>query len=877
MNSARHQQLMSILADAMECDTGERVDLLRRSCAGDESLREDVERLLRSSKSALSFMEEPLIGPAASSWSAQEGELIGGSIGPYRVTDEIGRGGMGAVYLATRNDDEYQRQVAIKLIKRGMDTDLIVRRFRNERQILANLNHQNIARLFDGGTTEDGRPYLVMEYVEGRSIHHYANDHKLSITDRLNLFLSVCNAVDYAHSNQVIHRDLKPGNILVTNEGIPKLLDFGIAKLVYANESTDTTLTVLRGMTPEYASPEQLRGESLTAASDIYSLGVLLYELLTGQRPYNLSQASPYEIAQRVCEIEPAKPSTIVTRTNDHSRNHGGKSQRLTTQDLSHTREGEPEQLRRRLSGDLDVIILRALRKEPEARYASVAQFAEDIRRHLDGLPILARKGARAYRAVKFFKRNRASLVTIALVAVLFLALGISLTLFTTRARARRSIAVMPFVNINQDPATEYLSDGLTDSLINRLSRFPTLVVPAHSSVFRYKGKSANAQAIGRELGVESVLTGRVNQDADRLMIEVTMLDTKSNEAIWTQQYQGQSFQLQAIQQEVITDLVWRLGLATPAEERFPKRNTNDDEAYRLYLRGNYFWNRRSYEGITKAIEYYQQAIDRDPNYAVAYDGLAKSYGLIGAYFMPWPENPYPKAKAAALRALELDPDLAEAHTSLALVTWLYDWDWEAADREFRRALNLDPGYVTGHQWYGLYLGEMGRADESIAHERRALELDPVSLPVHASVGRVYFWARRYDEALQYYTKAREMEPTFGAFYAELRYVYEQKQMYAEWFGALDQPLDVSDVNKQGLLSQYWKEFARINARGGAPHDRAENYARADDKNNAFAQLELAYENHDHRMSQLRVNPIWDPLRSDPRFVELLRRMKLSQ
>src|SRR6185503_1711420 len=287
MNPERHQRLMSILADAMECDTGQRGALLSGSCAGDEPLRHDVERLLKYSKPARDFMEESLFEAAAHWYAENESPVIGGRIGPYRVTDEIGRGGMGAVYLAVRNDDEYQRHVSIKLVKRGMDTDVILRRFRNERQILANLDHQNIARLFDGGTTDDGRPYLVMEYVEGRAIQRYADEHRLSIEARLKLFLSVCDAVEYAHSCQVIHRDLKPGNILVTNEGIPKLLDFGIAKVLYSDPAAitaETTLTALRGMTPEYASPEQMRGESLTIASDIYSLGVLLYELLTGSK-----------------------------------------------------------------------------------------------------------------------------------------------------------------------------------------------------------------------------------------------------------------------------------------------------------------------------------------------------------------------------------------------------------------------------------------------------------------------------------------------------------------------------------------------------------------------------------------------------------------
>ena len=868
MNPERHQKLMGIVADAMECDTAERAVLLANSCADDEALRHDAERLLKLSKLANTFMEEPLFETATRWQEQQEQSVVGKAIGSYLVTAEIARGGMGAVYLAVRNDDAYRRQVAIKIVKRGMDTDLILRRFRNERQILANLDHQNIARLFDGGTTEDGRPYLVMEFVEGRAIHRYADEHSLSIKERLKLFLTVCDAVEYAHRHGVIHRDLKPGNIVVTNEGIPKLLDFGIAKVLYpegAGVTADTTITALQGMTPEYASPEQMRGEVLSVASDIYSLGVLLYELLTGRRPFEVEHGAAFEIARKVCEATPEKPSTAVTRKPPTSDN--GKHRQVNP--------NQSENPARMLAGDLDTIVLMALRKEPERRYASVAQFAEDIRRYLEGWPIVARKDAPAYRAAKFFKRNRRYVLTTAVVALLCIILGILIAALTGGAsKSSKSIAVLPFTNISQDADTEYLSDGLTDSLISRFAAFPNLGVPARSSVFRYKGKQQDTTTIGRELGVETLLTGHVARGAhDQLIVDVSLTDAKNNSLIWTQQYRGDSSHFLLLQQEVVRDVLSKIGIE--AHHTDDKRYPTDDEAYRLYLRGNYFWNRRNPEGFAKAIEYYQKAIERDPNYALAYDGLAKSYGLLGAYFVPFSENPFPKAKTAALKALELDPNLAEVHTSLALVKWLYDWDWAGADSEFRRAIELDPHYVTAHHWYGLYLGEMGRGDESIAELKRALELDPVSLAVYADLGRVYYWARRYDEALRQYHHAFEMEPTFGTIYAEYRYVLEAKKMYVEWFAAIDKVHDLNDEARAPYLKKDWLAFVRIGCKGGPPHDRAENCARAGDKDTAFQQLDLAFKEHDHRMSQLRVNAVWDPLRSDPRFGTLLRRMNL--
>lgn len=872
VNADRHQHVMRILAEILESDIAQRRNLLAVCCADDEALRDEIDRLLKHEKPAVNFMEGSLFGAD----DEQAESLIGAQIGSYRIVEQIGSGGMGTVYRAVRSDEEYQKQVAIKLIKHGLGIDVLKQRFRTERQILANLDHQYIARLFDGGTSERG-PYLVMEYVEGQPINGFADDQRLSTVKRLKLFLKICEAVEYAHCNEVIHRDIKPGNILVNKDGVPKLLDFGIAKLTHSGSPLSSEATASwRVMTPEYASPEQVRGEPITTASDVYSLGAVLYELLTGHRPHRIRGRSLDEMKQVICTEVPEKPSTIISRTEKRSANNGATPSAITPESVSQTRDGAPERLRRSLRGDLDNIVLMALRKEPERRYDSVAQFAQDIRRHLDSLPIRARKDALTYRAAKFLTRHRAYALTTAVVALLCLLIGISVTLFTTGARGTRSIAVIPFVNVSEDTSTEYLSDGLTDSLINRLSRFPNLTVPARASVFRYKGKATNAQTIGRDLGVETLLTGRVVTNADQLLVEVSLIDAKSNDVIWSQPYQGDSSHLLLLQQKVARSVLSKLRLPPATDEDLPKLYTKDDEAYRLYLRGNYFWNKRTYDGFTRAIRYYQQAIDKDPGYALAYDGLAKSYGLLGAYMYDSSDNAFVPAKLAALKALKLDPDLAEAHTTLALVSWLYDWDWARADREFRQAIDLNSQYVTAHHWYGLYLGEMGRVGESISEEKRALELDPVSIPIHADLGRVYFWARRYDEALKQYQKAMEMDPTFSTFYVELRYVYEQKQMYAEWFGTIDKLYDVNENSRPAFITEDWKEFARLSATSGLPHDRAENYARVGDKQNAFEQLDLAYRAHDHRVSQLKVNPVWDSLRSDQRFAELLRRMNLA-
>jgi serine/threonine protein kinase/tetratricopeptide (TPR) repeat protein len=375
------------------------------------------------------------------------------NVGPYRLIREIGRGGMGAVYLAERADDEFRRQVAVKVVKRGMDTDFIVRRFRNERQILASLDHPNIARLLDGGTTREGLPYFVMEYIEGVPFGTYCDEQRLSTAERLKLFRSVCSAVHYAHQNLVIHRDIKPANILVTPDGVPKLLDFGIAKLLNPDLSPFTleaTESAVRLMTPDYASPEQVRGAQITTASDVYSLGVLLYELLTGHKPYRITSYQPHEIARVICEQEPEKPSTAINRVEQGTRPVSTGPASLTPQSVSRSRDSRPEKLRRQLEGDLDNIILMAMRKEPERRYASVEQFAEDVRRHLEGLPVIARKDTLGYRGGKFIRRHKAAVFAAALV-LLTLVAGVVATAWQARvARAERARAERRFNDVRK-------------------------------------------------------------------------------------------------------------------------------------------------------------------------------------------------------------------------------------------------------------------------------------------------------------------------------------------------------------------------------------------------------------------------------------------
>jgi serine/threonine-protein kinase len=443
MNTEEWQKIEKIFYLALEKDPGERPSFLEEACAGDQALRNEVESLLASDESANQFLESPA-SPRGEALFSDE-DVSRGQIGPYKIVREIGYGGMGAVYLAARADDQYRKQVAIKLVRPGGNTVLRIHRFHTERQILANLDHPNIAKLLDGGTTEDGTPYLVMDFVEGLPIDEYCDQQKLSTIDRLQLFQTVCSAVQYAHQNLVVHRDIKPSNILVSSDGVPKLLDFGIAKLLHEAPTTKELTGSLILMTPEYASPEQVRGENITTATDIYSLGILLYGLLTGHRPYQFKNRTPAEMQRVICEQEPEKPSTVIRRVEEIT-DSDGERRKITPEIVSSRREGQIEKLNRRLSGDLDNIVLKALRKDPQRRYASAQQFSEDIARHLQGMPVVARKDTFGYRSGKFIRRHKMGVAATAIV-ILTLIAGIFFTMREAkiaaeeRDKARREAA----------------------------------------------------------------------------------------------------------------------------------------------------------------------------------------------------------------------------------------------------------------------------------------------------------------------------------------------------------------------------------------------------------------------------------------------------
>lgn len=892
MNPERWHKIDDLLSAALEQEAAQRASFLVKECGEDQELKRDVEALLQEQEELGGFLEHT----AKTHLSDESNFTPGRRIGSYQLRCKIGQGGMGTVYLAERADEEYRKRVALKIIKRGMDTDAILGRFRRERQILASLQNPNIAMLLDGGTSADGLPYFVMEYIEGQPLLDYCDSRSLPIRERLTLFRTICSAVQYAHQNQVVHRDLKPGNILVTAEGIPKLVDFGIAKVLAADFGSgmfEPTGIGVKPMTPEYASPEQVLGKPITAASDIYTLGVLLYELLSGRRP----AADPHEIEARfISQAEPLKPSLATSQPDAIGEDKPARNAR-TVEQISSQRGTTPAELRHQLTGDLDTIVLKAMHVDPERRYSSAQALSEDIQRHLSSLPIVARKDAVPYRARRFFRRHKASIFvassTIASVAALLVAVGV-ITLILGRPKPIRSIAVLPLKNLSSDPEQEYFSEGLTDELIARLASLEGLRVISHTSVKQYKDPRKPLPAIAKELNVDAVVEGSVLLAGGRVRITALLIEAAADRHLWAETYERDHRDILALQNEVTREIASNIKLKlNPADrQRLAVSRQVDPEAHADYLRGRFHWSKRTVSDFRTAIRYFEQAIGRDPSYASAYAGLADSYALLGGYdIAASPREVITKARAAAIKALDIDERLAAAHTSLAVIAQNYDWDWQTAEKEYRRAIELDPNYATAHHWYGEFLSFFGRFDEAFAELERARQLDPHSLIIAADKGATLYFSRQYDLAIQQLRAVIDAEPNFpraglvifpyvetGRFADALAEIERSPPSgglsASTWWGAYVYGRAGQLVQAQHVLEQLEEAYRHQHL---DPVGMVLAYIGVGKTDEALAWLEKAYAEHSTAITSLKVNPVYDPLRGGPRFQELMRRAGLDK
>jgi eukaryotic-like serine/threonine-protein kinase len=745
----RWDRLKTILGEALEQNSSAaRIALVERRCGEDTDLLQEAESLLAEAEALLkertdSF--EDCAQNAASTFWQEEPPRGGERVGAYVIVRELGRGGMGTVFLAERADGQFEKQVAIKILNRGADTAEILRRFRAERQILAKLDHPNIGRLLDAGTTNDGLPYFIMDYIVGAPVTRFAAAQGLSTRQRLDLFLKICAAVEFAHRNLVVHRDIKPSNILANAQGEPKLLDFGIAKLLAKDEdAAQLTVEGQQHLTPISASPEQAKGDPITVATDIYSLGALLYEMLSGQKPHRFSTARPTreELALVVGEQVPPPPSAVASDA----------------------------QTARLLRGDLDAIVLFAMHKEPGMRYATVADLADDIRRHLAREPVLARHSTLAYRVKCLVKRNGSRLlasaaVVIVLAGVLFAFWAWSQQNAREAARmqarganaprsdSRKGIAVLPFESLGDNSSPSYLADGVQDNILTDLGKVGDLKVISRSGVAPYRGKKRNLKQIGRDLDVANVLEGSVQISGDRVRINAQLIDTQTDSQIWAERYDRKLEDIFALQSELAQTIAAQLKatLSTDEKAQIRRQPTQNLQAYDFYLRARATFQsggpNMPREKWDAAVSLLNEAIARDPKFTLAYCLLNEVYVLYYRYGEDHSPQLLAAAKDAADTALRLEPNREEARLALARYYYHGLSDYRRTQRELSRIPLSAAHDVEFFTLASLVERRLGQFEASIRDGEKAVELDPQNAPLANSLAQTYSGLRRFGDS----------------------------------------------------------------------------------------------------------------------------------
>ena len=882
------QKAKKLFDAALERSPDERRRFLDENGGGDKAVRREVESLLANAESAAGFLEKPAVGEVAEAIVGQrERLLVNQNLGHYKIIKLLGTGGMGEVYLA--EDTRLHRQVALKILPDyPSGNQQHIQRFLREAQAASALNHPHICTIYE--INDDGdTPFIAMEYILGETLDKKIKS-QLEPRQALDIALQVADALAEAHAHNIVHRDIKPANIIITPRGQAKVLDFGLAKKMAAEGEDETQQLISQaGMilgTASYMSPEQARGKKVDARSDIFSFGVVLYEMTAGKPPFDGENAM--DVISSILHKEPVPLHQFIPG----------------------------------ISPDLDRIVTKALRKDREERYQTVKDLLIDlksIKREFEfqnkaertAQPNTEKGNAQIingtirdkshttssaeYVASEIKKHKFASL---SVLVFLTLAIG-ALSFWYSNARLSDtlqivSIAVMPFVNESGNADVEYLSDGMTETLISSLSQLPKLSVKARSSVFRYKGKDADAQTIAKELNVQAILTGKVVQRGQDLSLYVELVEVASDKVIWSETYNRQMMNLVALPRDIARDVSTKLQLKLSGadEQKLAKSYTENAEAYQLYMKGRFYVLKAISFEIETAISYFQQAIEADPNYALAYVGLSDAYRarVVGGEMSP--AEFMPKSKAAATKAVEIDDTLAEAHAALGHIVFWYDWDWNAAEVQYKLALELNPNSADSLQYYAVFLSNTGRHAEALPKIKLAREIDPLNLRINALEGLLLLHAGQIDEAIARLQKTLELDPNFRIANAFAARAYIEKGMFAEAIAATLKARalapESSEVKSFGAyaLARAGKlnearaeldEMLKLSVeRYVSPYAIALIYNGLGERDKALDYLEKSFAEKDVRMVFLKVEPKWNNLRSEPRFKDLIKQMRFE-